>query len=116
MSGAFKEWLRGRGCEILPVTNEYEDIRFKGREVGVIYKTGKTNGSFADNAIKAYRSGGKWDGAPISTGRHAGYKKQKAQLLLRDGDRCFYCDGKLGDDITVEHLIALSCGGPKHSI
>lgn len=107
----FKRWLIARGCEILPTTNPYELIRFRGREVGIVYTTGKTNSPFAHNALMAYENNTKWDGAPISTGRHPGYKKEKAQLIERDGTDCFYCGKPLGEDITVEHLIALSCGG-----
>ena len=32
-------------------------------------------------------------------------------MIERDGTCCFYCGNEMGDDITVEHLIALSCGG-----
>lgn len=27
----FKNWLTDRGCEILPSTNQYEKLRFKGK-------------------------------------------------------------------------------------
>lgn len=30
----FKIWLAQRGCEILPPTNQYEILRFKGKETG----------------------------------------------------------------------------------
>lgn len=107
----FKYWLTDRGCEILPSTNQYEKLRFKGKEVGVIYTTGKTNGDFANKAIYAFNNGKKWDGSPIKTGRYSNYKKEKASLLERDGTCCFYCGLEMGEDITIEHLIALSCGG-----
>ena len=107
----FKIWLAQRGCEILPPTNQYEILRFKGKETGVLYNTGRTNGRFTVEAIRAFGAGGKWNGAPIKTGRYPGYKKEKARLIERDGTCCFYCGNEMGDDITVEHLIALSCGG-----
>lgn len=107
----FKSWLTARGCEILPPTNRYEVLRFEGRETGVIYTTGKTNSSYTAEAIEAFTRNKKWNGSPVSTGRHRGYKKEKTQLLERDGTRCFYCGLEMEDDITVEHLIALSCGG-----
>lgn len=107
----FKEWLSQRGCEILPTTNQYETLRIKGKEIGILYNTGKTNGSFMNIAIQAFKAGKKWDGSPIKTGRHAGYRKEKAQLIERDGTRCFYCGQEMEEDITIEHLIALSCGG-----
>lgn len=107
----FKEWLVARGCEILPTTNDYEALRFKGSQIGVVYTSGRVNSPYTGRAITCFQTGKGWDGAPTRTGRYPGYKKQKIELLKRDGTRCFYCGKELGDDITVEHLIALSCGG-----
>lgn len=107
----FKEWLQNYGCEILPTTNQYEAVRFEGREVGVLYTSGKTSGIYATRAIVCFNNKKKWDGSPIKTGRNSSYKKQKTALVERDGTCCFYCGEEMNDDITVEHLIALSCGG-----
>ena len=107
----FNQWLSERGCEILPPSNQYEKLRFKGREIGIIYTTGRTNGDFANKAIYAFNNKKKWEGSPIKTGRYPNYKKEKKALLGRDGTRCFYCGKEMGDDITIEHLIALSAGG-----
>jgi len=37
----------------------------------------------------------------------------RAQLLLRDGDRCWLCDepGTPEDPLTVDHVVALARGG-----
>ena len=43
----FDQWLRNNGCEVLPTTNQYEVIRWKGKQVGIIYSTGKTNSAYA---------------------------------------------------------------------
>jgi len=107
----FKKWLEGYGCEILPPTNEYELIRWKGAEVGVLYSSGKSSNNYASKAFLSYCHNGKWDGGPIKTGRQNTYKKQKAKLLVRDGSKCFLCHTELGDDITVDHLIPLVQGG-----
>jgi hypothetical protein len=107
----FKQWLQDRGCDILPPTNEYEAIRFKGKSVGIIYKTGKTSNQYTQNAIYCFKNNKKWDGQPIKTGRKSTYKKEKEKLILRDGTSCFYCGKEMNDDITLEHLIALSSGG-----
>lgn len=109
----FKKWLEQQGCEILQPTNQYELVRFKGKEVGILYTTGSTNGKYASDAIKSFSTNGlhKWDGAPVSTGRQNSYRKEKKQLLARDGTKCFYCGEELGEDITLEHLIALAGGG-----
>lgn len=107
----FENWLKDRGCEILPPTNEYEAVRFKGREVGVLYKSGKHSNMFTSKAVQAFKRNKKWDGKPINVGRKKSYRKQKQQLLIRDGSDCFLCGKPLGEDITLEHLIALSSGG-----
>lgn len=107
----FKIWLIDKGCEILPPTNPYEKLRFKGSDVGVIYSTNKTSGKYTDEAISAFKNHKKWDGGVIKTGRYSGYKKQKEQILKRDGTCCFYCGLEMGEDITVEHLVDLKYGG-----
>ena len=48
----------------------------------------------------------------MSTGRNGSYKKRKRRLLERDGAACFFCGQPLGEDVTLEHLIPLTQGGP----
>ena len=110
----FIKWLQQHGCEILPPTNEYELVRWDGKQVGILYTTGKVNSPYASKALDCFHARGtgkKWHGGPISTGRKSNYKKEKAKILERDGKRCFYCGKKLREDITLEHLIPLSAGG-----
>jgi len=107
----FREWLLLQGAEILPKTNEYESLRFKGKEVGVVYTSGKTSNNYTIHAIKCFLKKQTWDGKPINVGRNSGYKKEKAKLIIRDGLDCFYCGLPLCDDITVEHLQPLVSGG-----
>lgn len=84
----FRRWLETHGCEILPASNPFEVLRFRGAQAGIIYSTGRTNSSYTDRAITAFRNKSrKWDGAPIRVGRHPGYRKEKAQLIARDGTR-----------------------------
>lgn len=108
---SLKKWLQDRGCEILPNTNEFEVLRFKGKETGVFYSSGKTSNQYANKAYIAFKTNSYWNGGPVNIGRKSDYKKEKINLLERDGDCCFYCGKPLGDDITIEHLIALSSGG-----
>jgi len=108
----FAEWLTARGAEILPATNEYEALRFKGREVGVIYTSGKTGNQYTTHTIECFKKNKKWWGKPKQVGRKSNYQKEKKALIERDGRACFYC-GKLMyiKDISLEHLIPLSMGG-----
>jgi hypothetical protein len=108
----FKEWLEDQGCEILPPTNEYEVIRFKGLETGVLYASGKASGIYFWKAYSAYKHNKPWIDKPPSTKRKKSYLKEKKYLLKRDGHGCFYCGLPLGDDMTVEHLISLTQQGP----
>lgn len=111
MESGFEKWLLQQGAEILPSTNEYEEIRFKGLEVGVKYKSGKYSNEYAKNAFECYKESKKWEGKPIAGKRRQSYVKQKKQLIKRDGSICFYCGLDLGNDVTVEHLISLASGG-----
>jgi hypothetical protein len=108
---SFREWLILQGAEILPKTNEYESLRFKGKEVGVIYTSGKTSNKYTLDAIMCFIKKKKWNGKPVNVGRSTSYRKQKEKLLERDGYVCFYCGNSLGLDITVEHLQPLVSGG-----
>lgn len=108
----FENWLTKNGAEILPPTNEFELVRFKGKEIGVLYKSGKTSNLFTADAISCFIRNKKWEGKPVNVGRKDSYKKEKVKLLERDGDKCFLCDEDLGEDITLEHLLPLVSGGP----
>lgn len=107
----FIQWLKDNGAEVFPPTNEYEAVRFKGKEVGVLYKSGKTSNNYTMVAVTCFIRKRHWDGKPHNVGRHKNYRREKIALLKRDGNRCFLCREKLGNDMTVDHLIALSCGG-----
>lgn len=39
---------------------------------------------------------------------------ENLQIEMRDGSRCFFCLEPLGDDVTQEHLVPRSSGGPDH--
>lgn len=107
----FKKWLAEQGAEIMPPTNQWELVRFKGKEVGVLYTSGKVSNTFTAEAISCFIRGKKWDGKPVNVGRKQSYVKEKVKLLGRDGSNCFLCNTELGTDITVEHLIPLVSGG-----
>jgi len=111
----FEKWLRSRGCEILPLTNEFEVLRFRSRKgTGVIYsgKRGVSgNGPLAIEAYECFITGSKWRNEGRPTKRYNG-SKRKRELLDRDGDECFFCGFPLGSDITNEHLVSIIHKGP----
>lgn len=107
----FIDWIKKQGGEILPANSSLEWVRWKGKQKGVLYHTGSFSNDRAFRTFKEFLANIKWTDSPSSTPRQRGYFKQKEQILERDGDRCFFCGEKLGNDITIEHLISLSSGG-----
>lgn len=112
----FSKWLSHEGAEILPLTNEYEVLRFRCRlGTGVIYQNSRgshsVSGPLVNDALEAFSAGRKWAGKAKPKKRFGG-SKRKRQLLDRDGDECFYCGGSLESDVTEEHLVAVNQGGP----
>lgn len=107
----FENWLRNKGCVILPVTNAHEALRFKGSEVGAVYKTGSVSGDYTKNAYHCYLNNIQWHGSPIKTARSNKDRKDKLALIKRDGNKCMLCGHKMVTSMTVEHLVELSQGG-----
>jgi 5-methylcytosine-specific restriction endonuclease McrA len=121
---AFKKWLFDRGAEVLEPTNRYELVRFRSSKVGVSIVYRRENGvlTFTGEAGVAYgrfREGKAWAPAlPRQKRANLRVPPRVAALRARDGDGCFYC----GDSIDfsrpvsyrIEHVCALSQGGPNH--
>lgn len=114
---AFKDFLAARGAQVLVPTNDYEVVRFKaGSAVGIVYRkaTGQlTYDGVARAALNAFMSGGQWS-AGIKTPRKNRSSVTVRRLLERDGDNCFLCGRPLGEDMTEEHLVPVTAGGPNH--
>lgn len=119
---AFEAWLAARGAEVLAPTNEWEMLRFRtGRGVSIVYRKG--NGALTwtgeakvayDGFLKPQGDNGSWRGADRSTRRSKSSPTCKA-LRERDGDACFYCHQPVAvEDESIEHLVALTHGGPDH--
>ncbi len=112
----FRKRLEQAGAEILAPTNPYEVLRFRSSKgVGVIYK-GKRGETWNAEALAArdHLAAKAGSLAPVAV---KGRRRDKATvdaLLVRDGDGCLFCGKPLDGDITVEHLVAISHGGPNH--
>lgn len=111
----FEDYLRAHGCEIQPKSNEYELLRFKSAiGVGVIYTGGKglsCNVPFVSDALNLFFAGQSWAAGKVEAKKRFPSPKRKKELLLRDGDSCFYCGEPLESDITEEHLVSVSQQG-----
>lgn len=115
---AFLARIVAAGGERLAATSHWEVMRFKTRlGVGVVYVDSKGARTWNPEA-KAARA----HLAKPGSGSLAPMKKNGAKvpagtverILARDGSVCFYCRAELGDDCTVEHLVARNHGGPNH--
>ena len=113
---AFKAWLEQCGAEMLAPTNEYEVLRFKHNgQTGVIYKNKQgrlTTVGGADKVWAAFVSGASWSGTDKQ--KRVKISLHIKTIIERDGDLCFFCGFKFGDDATVDHLVPLAHGGPNH--
>lgn len=112
-----KAWLQSRGAEVLVTTNPYEFVRYRAAgDTHVLYRKG--NGSFTVtkavlSMVSAFLGNQPWS-AGVATKRKPRNPVEVRALLARDGDACFLCGRPLGEDITVEHLVAVVHGGPNH--
>jgi len=118
----FEKWLVERGAEVLAPTNEWEVLRFRtGRGVSIVYRKANGTLTFTGESKAAYDGYGNpngpnsgWRGTE-RTGRKAKSSPTCATLRQRDGDTCFYCHQVVAvEDESVEHLVALTAGGPDH--
>ena len=113
----FGDWLSGVGAQVLEPTNEWEVMRFKAGDVtSVIYRNkvgGVTHSGVSKEAWEAFCTGKAWRAMPAT--RRKRMSPVIKTLRKRDGDLCFFCNKKVGqENESVEHLIAITHGGTNH--
>lgn len=116
----FIDWMKIQGVEVIRTNRVEEAFRIRtARGISIALK--RADGTYIftrelEYAWQAFRFGVKYRFSLNKTER----KKMKVpvlvyELLKRDGDRCFYCDKKLKiQEIAMEHVCPISCGGPNH--
>lgn len=111
----FKTWLAEQGAEILPTTNEWEDVRFKtGNGVSVVYHNAKGGHTLTNDAEKAYALFKQGKGWKVITRARQHLGQMRSRLASRDGGmRCFFCyrTPTPANPLTIEHLLNFSHGG-----
>lgn len=114
---AFRAFLTAHGAQVLNVTSEWEVVRFKAGEItSIIYRNKVNKLTFTGDALKAwdaFRGNHSW--RAVSPTRRRPNNPVISTLLARDGDECFFCIGKMPEGFeSVEHLVAVTHGGPNH--
>lgn len=114
----FKSWLADRGAEVYAPIHEYELLRFKtdkGTSVFYFKKNGEiTFYGEAESAWNAYCNCTSWRARPPSKRRRA-RDHEINTIRERDGDLCFVCRQYVRpEDESIEHLVAVTHGGPNH--
>lgn len=110
---AFKAWLSDQGAVLAEPTNEWELLRYKlAGATHIVWS--KKNGALtwspdAQRHQTAFRAGERIE----TVKRVGGIRRMQLvkELLRRDGRDCWLCGKPLGDDITVEHFLAVARGG-----
>lgn len=117
----FTNWLTANGAEVLTPTNEWELMRFKdGGVTSVVYFNKHDRVTFTGSARaawEAYKTGRPWRSATPKAKRQNKKARDKyvETIRQRDGDACFFCAQPVSEETeSVEHLVAITHGGPNH--
>lgn len=133
----FLAFVAANGGEVGTPTNPYEVVRYRAywrgtktssvhvvyaKESGLLTWTGGSEGHY-----RAFLDGARMDELPSvpeapkakaaeprlpkKGGKGKSASRTRAVLRLRDGDDCWFCGKPMGDDCTLEHLIAKAKGG-----
>ena len=138
----FLAYLSENGCEVGKPSNPYEVVRYRAyrpdsqrpvthivyaKQTGLLNWMDGTQGhyhSFLAGVTLVGQSppfAGQFDGIMESLAsemretaaeQESKAAKMRAKLIKRDGADCWFCGVDMGDDITIEHLIAKSNKGP----
>ena len=117
---AFQAWLIANGSEVFPTTNTYEIARFSTPEgTGLIHRNeaGRIS-SWQHGAKEAYFAfiGAKpWHASGSRPARRSKSDRVVLALIERDGSTCMYCGVPMAPaEITLEHIVPVTHGGPNH--
>ena len=111
---SFASFLIENGAIIGDQTNPYEVIRYKleGSGTVVVYRKGNGTLNIPDDAydhLKCFELGRAIERKDRPGKSHK--DRLVRRLLDRDGPNCCLCGKPLGDDITIEHWVAIKDGG-----
>lgn len=126
----FLAWIAEQGGEVGTPTNPYEVVRYrayrqhsKKAETHIVYAkesglltwmagTKEHYKNFLRAAPIDEQQPRKAKSGKTGSAKRARHKAiSRASLLLRDGGDCWYCGKPMGEDCTIEHLVAKADGG-----
>jgi hypothetical protein len=116
----FEAWLVANGSALLQPTNPYEVARFLTDEgTGVVYRnetnrlTSWQGGS--GRAFQCFLLKAAWRARERTVRIDAKRRNLFTSLADRDGCGCMYCSIPLTlETATIEHVVAVTHGGPNH--
>lgn len=112
---AFGMWLTERGAEILAPRADYEAFVFRySSGLAVIYAK-RDRPSYANpnamTALRAYWAGEAWRAQKVDQRQRISKSRRRA-VFERDQASCVYCDST--DNLTIDHVVAITAGGTDH--
>jgi len=116
----FEIWLKDQGASVLSDNMEWELVRFRGANDGTIFRKNNGQGiyfcgTYSKHAWNCFISSRSWNGRVKRGERGSRGVNLIKELISRDGDDCFYCGEDMpDDDMSIEHLISITCGGGNH--
>ncbi|CAM5207825.1 HNH endonuclease OS=Bosea thiooxidans OX=53254 GN=SAMN05660750_03367 PE=4 SV=1 [Bosea thiooxidans] len=118
---AFKAWLTDCGAVLIAPTSQWEILRVQTCDgVQVVYRNAKDVQTWPEPLVvarEAFERGNRMSLSPDMRARKK-LRHLVEEIAARDGLWCWFCEaGFLGPDsgeVTIEHLVAKSHGGPDH--
>lgn len=118
---AFKTWLTDCGAVVAPPTSQWEILRVQTCDgTQVVYRNAKDVQTWPEPLVvarEAFERGNRMSLSPDMKARKK-LRHLVEEIASRDGLWCWFCEaGFLAPDsveVTVEHLVAKSHGGPDH--
>lgn len=124
---ALRAWLTERGVGMIDTTNEWEVLRFKtATGTAVIYRNKHDQLTYSGDsraAVTAFVCNASWRAGPATKRVKRGTGRNPVFMTLRrrDGNLCFYCQQTVSEKPpapgmaeSIEHLVAVTHGGPNH--
>lgn len=111
----FARWCVDQGCICESLTSDWEVLRINahGKKL-ILYKNAKDVLNWPFELLQAYKAfcrNDTYKGFVQKFSERRSSATLRKRILQRDGTKCFYCGEEMGDDVTLEHILAIKHGG-----